>query len=142
ADRAYPHGARGELPEVGHQPGMRIRRESARALRRRGDLLAEMRKVLLAEPSFEERAGVDAGRAVRLEEHEVSALRIVAGAEEMMEAGLEEVGRARIRRGVPAELPEGRVGANDHRERIPAHDRSEPLLDREIPREHGLRIHC
>ena len=53
----------------------------------------------------------------------------------MVEADLEEVRRGSVARDVPAELRVLAVGAHDHRERVPADDRGEPLLDLEIARE-------
>ena len=54
--RAEPHRDGRELPEVRHQPGMRVRREAVAV-----DLLPEAAQLVLAQPPLEERAGVDAG---------------------------------------------------------------------------------
>ena len=48
-DRAQAHRHGGELPEVGHQPGMRI----ARQARRRLQFLAEIGELLFGQPAFE-----------------------------------------------------------------------------------------
>ena len=53
--RAEAHRDGRELPEVGHQPGVRVRRETAAV-----DLLAEAAKLILREAALEKRAGVDA----------------------------------------------------------------------------------
>jgi hypothetical protein len=65
---------------------MRIRAEAARAVRRRAELLAVVRQVVGREAPFEERARIDAGRRMRLEEDEVAeaAGRVMAGAEEVV----------------------------------------------------------
>jgi hypothetical protein len=62
-------------------------------------------ELLLGEPSLEEGARVHARRRVRLEIDDVARL---ARAEEVVEADLEEIGRRRIARDVPAELTDAR----------------------------------
>ena len=70
--------------------------------------------------------------------------RVVAGPEEVVEADLEQIGCRRIARDVPAEL--GRAAALDavrahhHRQRVPAHQRGEALLHREVARKGRLRL--
>ncbi|MCY1228082.1 hypothetical protein D9M72_403790 [compost metagenome] len=61
--RAEAHRHGGELPEVGHEPGVRIRRDAV-AL----GLLPVVEQLLLTEPPFEKSARVDARRAVALDE--------------------------------------------------------------------------
>ena len=70
-DRAEPHRDRREFPEVGHQPGVRIRRQAAARLQ----LAAEVLELRLVEAAFEIRARVDAGRGVSLEEDDVAVVR-------------------------------------------------------------------
>ena len=123
-ERPQPHRARGVLPEIRHEPRMRIGRK-APAPR----LAAVVVEVLLAEPALEKCARVDAGRGMGLEIDEV-ALR--AGAEEMVEADFEEIRGRGVARDVPAELAARAVGAHHHRERVPAHQRREPRLDVEV----------
>ena len=82
---------------------------------------------------------------MRLEEDEVAELPACrAGAEEMVEADLEQVGGRRITGDVAAELGRAAgldaVGAHHHRQRIPAHERGEALLHREIAGEGRLRL--
>ena len=105
---------------------MRIGREAAAA-----DFLAVVREVLFRQPAFEERACVHAGCRVRLEEHEVAAAAFI-GAEEMIEPGLEDLGGRRVASDVAAQLTVGYVGAHHHGERVPAHDRRQAFLDREV----------
>src|SRR4029078_4372522 len=78
--RAEAHRHGGELPELGHEPRMRGRRQPLAA----HDLSAEVVELRFAEAPFEECARVDARRRVALEEHLVAraAFRILA-AEEM-----------------------------------------------------------
>jgi hypothetical protein len=53
----------------------------------------------------------------------------------VIEADLEQIRRRGVARDVPAELRMGAVGAHDHRERVPAHDRRDALLELEVARE-------
>ena len=70
--------------------------------------------------------------------------RIVAGAEEVVEADLEQVGRRRVARDVAAELGRAAaldaVGAHHHRQRVPAHQGGEALLHRQVAGEGRLRL--
>jgi hypothetical protein len=61
---------------------VRIGRQAAA----RRELAAEALEVLLGQPALEERAGVDAGRGVPLEEDLVAAALVVLAAEEVVEA--------------------------------------------------------
>src|SRR5204863_1345225 len=90
-ERPEPHGDRGELPEVRHQSGVRIRRQALAA-----DLQPEVVEMLLIDASLEERPGVDARRGVALEEDLVAGLPVVLAAEEVVEADLVEAGARRI----------------------------------------------
>src|SRR5206468_3741345 len=71
-------------------------------------------EVVLAEPALEERAGVDAGGGVVLDEDLVAAGRVVLAVDEGVEAHVEERGAAGARRAVPAEPAAGRDGAGHH----------------------------
>ena len=68
-DRAEAHRDRGELPEVRHQPRMRVGAEPVAA-----GLHAEVAHLRLAQPALEVSAGVDAGRGVALHVDEVAAV--------------------------------------------------------------------
>ncbi|MDH6591920.1 hypothetical protein M2165_001809 [Variovorax sp. TBS-050B] len=145
ADRTDAHRAGRELPEVRHQVGMRIAAQAACAAAGgeggRGEFLAVVLQVLFTEAAFEEGARIDARGAVRLEEYEVAPMRGAARMEEVVEAGLEQVGRARIARDVAAEFAVGLVGLGHHRERIPAHQRGELFLDRQVAGKGRLVFH-
>jgi hypothetical protein len=134
ANRADAHRTRWKLPEIRHQPGMWIRREAVP-----GELLSIEGEICLVEAPFEEGARVDAWRRMGLKEHEVAAVPDSVTLEEMIEAGLEDLRHRRIARDVAAELAVGAVGSHDHRERIPADDCDDPLLEHEIPRK-GLLV--
>ncbi len=124
-DRAEAHRHRRHLPEIGHQPRVRVRRQPP-AL---GELTAEVLEVRLRQPAFEVRARVDAGRGVALEEHQVAAVRMVGPAEEVVEAHLVERGRRGVGRDVPADAVGVLVGAHHHRHRVPAHQALHAALD-------------
>ena len=111
ADRAEAHRDRRELPELGHQPRMRVRAEALA-----GDGLApEVVELLVAEPALEEGARVDARRGVALVEDLVAAAVAVLAPEEVVEADLVERRRRRVRREMTADARELVVRAEDHR---------------------------
>ncbi|MNV31866.1 hypothetical protein D3C71_1231880 [compost metagenome] len=142
ADRADAHRAGGELPEVRHQVRVRVAAQPARAAAvgegRRGEFLAVVVQVFFAQAAFEVGPRIHAGRAVRLEEHEVAAVRRAARMEEVVEAGLEQVGRARVAGDVAAEFAVRLVGLGHHGERVPAHERGELFLDGKVTRKRRL----
>ncbi|MNT40719.1 hypothetical protein D3C72_1770510 [compost metagenome] len=72
---------------------------------------------------------------MRLEEHEV------IRAEEVVEARLKEIRRTGIARNMPSELAVCLVRTDHHCQRIPAHQRSEPLLDGQVAGESRLLLH-
>jgi hypothetical protein len=115
---AEAHGHGGELPEIGHQPGVRVGGDAV-AL----GLLAEIAELRLVDPAFEEGARVDARRRVALEEHQVAAMIGARGMEEMVETDFVE-GRRRLEAGNMAAHAGGLlVGAHDAGHRVPADQR-------------------
>ena len=92
AQRPEAHRAGGELPEVRHQPRMRVGAQA-----RAAELLAIVGQLLFAQAAFEKGARVNPGRRMRLEVHEVGVARCVGrrvvAAEEVVEAHLEDLGR-------------------------------------------------
>ena len=67
--RAETHGNRRELPEMRHQPRVRVRRQAVAA-----HFLPIIIELLLGQTAFEEGAGVHSRRAVSLEEDQIAAL--------------------------------------------------------------------
>ena len=115
--RPQTHGDGGELPELGHQPGVRIGGEP-QAVR----LLAEMGQLLLAEPALDKGAGVDAGRAMALEVDQVGAAGRLRAAEEPVETNLVQ-GRDRgVGGDVSAQPLVALVGPGNHGHGVPAHE--------------------
>ena len=74
-----------------------------------GQLLAEPVQLVLGEPAFEERAGVDARRRVPLEEHLVAGFAVVLAVEEVVEADLVQAGRGGVGGDVPPTPRPGRL---------------------------------
>ena len=123
-DRPQPHRHRRELPEIGHQPRVRVAGEPA-AL---GQLAAEVLELFLRQPAFQERAGVDARRGVALEVDHVAFV-AVAAAEEMVEGHLVEGGRRGVGGDVAADAVFVAVGAHHHGHGVPADQALDAALD-------------
>jgi hypothetical protein len=124
--RAQAHAHRGELPELGHQLGVRVAGQALAA-----HLLAEAEHLLFGDAPFHEGAGVDARRAVALDVEQVAAVAFAFGVPEVVEAGGEHVRQAGEAADVAAQVAAiGRVqavGLDHHRHRVPAHvGRSRP----------------
>ncbi|MNV35044.1 hypothetical protein D3C71_1264800 [compost metagenome] len=117
---------------------MRITRQTPCTIRAGADFLPIVLQVLLVEPSFEKRAGIDARCRMRLIEHQVTAAAFGARVEEMVEAHFEQIGGAGITGDVATQLAISVVGTGDHGQGIPAHDRRQALLDCQVPGEDRL----
>src|SRR5207245_2406671 len=117
-ERSESHRHRRELPELGHQTRVRIAREPSAG----HDLATEMVELRLGEAALDERARVDAGRGMTLEEDLVARRTLVLAAEEVVEPDLVEACGRGVRREVTAYAFVVMVGPNDHRDRVPADD--------------------
>jgi hypothetical protein len=126
-DRPEAHRAGGELPELRHQIRMAVGGQPLA-----GGLAPVVVELLFAQPVLQKGARINAGRRMRLEIHQVA---VAAAAEEMVEAHFEKVRGGGVAGDVPAELGVRAVGAYHHRERVPAHDRRQALLELEVARE-------
>ena len=137
-ERGEPHRDRRELPEVRHQPGVRVRREAL------ADpvlhLLPEVPELLLGQPALEERAGVDAGGAVALDVDLVATALVVLAAEEVVEADLVQRRARLVRRDVAADLESLAVGVGHGDRGVPADERADPALDLLVTGEPGLAL--
>ena len=89
-DGAEAHRHRWVLPELGHEPRVRIARQ-ARATA--ADLPTEVVEVVRAQAALEERTRVHTGCCVPLEVDVVPGLAVLLAAEEVVEADLVEAGR-------------------------------------------------
>ncbi len=135
-DWAEAHGDGGELPEVGHEPGMRVRRQAAAV----GELASEVAELGHGQPPFEKRTGIDARRAVSLKVDEVAAAGGVGAAEKMVEADFVEGGEGSVRRNVPTDAVLFLVGPDDHGHSIPACEALDASLHIAIAGEFGLAL--
>src|SRR5258705_530354 len=97
--RTQSHRYGGKLPEVRHQPGMRIGRQSV-AL----DFLAETQELTLIQATFQIGTRVDSGTRVSLHEDHVSGMRGASGAPKMIEADFVQRCGGRVRGDVAAVL--------------------------------------
>src|SRR5690606_5279950 len=80
-DRAQTHRHRRRLPELRHQPWMRIGTQPAAV-----NLHAQAVEFGLADTAFEEGARVDAGTGMALDVQQVARMRLAGSAPEMVEA--------------------------------------------------------
>ncbi|CAB4918616.1 unannotated protein [freshwater metagenome] len=117
--RTEAHRHRRELPKVLHQPWVRVRRQSA-ALVHVARFLAEAVHALGRDAAFEERAGVDAGGGVALNEDVVAAARVILAAEEVVEADLVQRSRRRVGRDVATDADARTLCAVHHDRGVPA----------------------
>ena len=124
--RTQAHRHRRELPEVRHQPGMRIGRKSATGV---AVLLAEAVKTVGGQPALEEGAGIDSGRRVALDVDLVAATGVGLAAEEVVETHLVERCRRRVGGDVPADTDPGALGAMHHDGGVPSDPASVAALD-------------
>ncbi|MCY1392372.1 hypothetical protein D9M71_72400 [compost metagenome] len=136
ADRADAHGTGGELPEVRHQPRMRVGTEAAAV-----HFLAVALQLLFAQAAFEEGAGVDAGGRVRLEVHQVALAGFAVGAEEVVEADFEDFRRRSVAGDMAAQFAIGLVSPRHHGQGVPADDRGDALFHRQVAGEGRLVFH-
>ena len=123
---AQTHRHRRELPEVGHEPRVRVGRDAATCVRH---LLPETVELVLAEATLEVCAGVHARRGVALEEDLVAAAGVVLAAEEVVEAHLVQARGGGEGRDVAADADAGALGTvHDHR-RVPPQVGADAVFD-------------
>jgi hypothetical protein len=134
-DRAEAHRDRRELPELGHEPRVRIRRQAARRVRL---LLAETRELLFAQAALEVGAGVHAGGGVTLVEDLVAATGVVLAAEEPVVPDLVEGGGGGVGGDVPADGDAGALSPVHGDRGVPADPRPVAALDLFVTGEGGL----
>ena len=115
-DRSQSHRNGGKLPELGHEPGMRIRTQSSAGLQ----FAAEVLQLLFRNAAFQISARIHAGSGVALEIDDVAIAAFGLRAKEMIERNFVQRGRGRKRRNVSADAFLNLVGANHHGQRIPA----------------------
>ena len=131
--RPQAHGHRRELPEVRHEPGVRIGRQATAA-----DFLAEAFELGLSQAPFQVGAGIDARRTVALHEDHVAGVRVRLTAPEVVEAHFVQRGRRRVAGQMTAVFGGHFIGLGHHGHGVPAHIGLEPLLDGAVARVTGL----
>ena len=130
--RPQAHRHRRELPEIGHQPWVRVGRQPSAV-----HFLTEVVELLFSDPAFEESARINAGRGMALDVHQVAEKLIVRGAEKMVESDVVERRGGGKARDMAAEFGRFLVGAHHHRHCVPAHQRTDFSLETLVAR-HAL----
>ncbi|MDT4852596.1 hypothetical protein FQZ97_868320 [compost metagenome] len=126
-DRADAHRAGGELPEVRHQPRMRIRAQPLAF-----GLAPEVVELGFGQSALQEGPRVDTRCRVGLEVDQVATIAGPGAAEEVIEADFKQVCRRGIAGNMAAQLAICLVGTYHHGERVPAHDGGNAFLHGEI----------
>ncbi len=133
-DRSQPHRNRRKLPEVRHQPGVRIGRQALAF-----NLLPEVVHLFLGQAPQHEGSGIDPGGRVPLYQHQVAAVVLRRCVPEMIETDVVER-RGRGKTGdMAAQFRRLLVGAQHHRRSVPAHVRTDAVFQRVVPRRALLR---
>ena len=115
--RAQAHGYGGELPEIGQQVRMRVRRQAVAA-----DFLAEVVQLVFAQAAFHEGAGVEAGSGVALNINQITffAGSFVFGTPKVVEAYVIQSGGRLEGSNVAAQFQVFFAGTQHHGGGIPA----------------------
>ncbi|MNV27224.1 hypothetical protein D3C71_1183650 [compost metagenome] len=124
--QAHRHG--GELPEIGHQPWVRVGRQAVAV-----GFAAEVVHAFGGDAAFDEGAAVDARGRMALDVDHVAVEGVGAPTEEVVEAHVVQH-RGRLVGGDVAAHVGVLAGTQHHHHRVPADHRVEPALDRQIAR--------
>ena len=133
-NRPQSHRNRRELPEIRHEPGMRIGAESSAGLQ----FAAEVLQLLLGDAAFEIGTRVHSGRGVALEVNYVAVAILGLRAEEMIESDFIQRGGGGKSRDMSANAFLNLVGAHHHGQSIPAHQALDAALHLLAARERSL----
>mmetsp|Transcript_10161 Transcript_10161/g.24203 ORF Transcript_10161/g.24203 Transcript_10161/m.24203 type:complete len:425 (+) Transcript_10161:1845-3119(+) len=126
--RPQPHGHGGVLPEIGHQPRVRVTGETLPSL----DLLAEVEDTVDGQPPLQEGTGVGARRRVALHVQRVPHPVAFLPAEEVVLEHLNKVSNPRERSNVAPHPGRPLVGVAHHHRRIPPDDVADLLLHHHV----------
>ena len=135
--RPEAHADGRELPEVGHGAWMRVRGQPSAGSAR---LAPEVVELFRAQSPFEERPRVDPRCSMALEEDLVARPAVIPAPEEVVEADLVQGGGAGVGRQVSTDPVEAGIGAQHHRQRVPADHAADALLHRLVAGEIGLLL--
>ena len=128
-DRTQTHGYGRELPEVRHQPRVRVGRQALTV-----DFLAEVVHLVFGDAAFHECAGVNAWRGVALEVDQVAAVFVGRGLEEVVEADVIQ-GRTGSEAGdVTTQVRIFQVRTHYHGHRVPAYQRANAAFHEQVAR--------
>ena len=133
--RAEAHRHRRQLPKIGHQPRMRVARNTLAI-----DFLTEVIHLLLTQTIEHEGAGVHTRRAVSLDVHQVAAMIGAGCMPEVIEADVIQCGGRRERRNMTAEFEVFFAAAQHHHRRVPAHIAAQLVLHLMIAGALGLKV--
>ena len=128
-DRAKAHGYCRELPEIRHQPRVRVRRQAVTV-----HFLAEVVHVFFGDAAFHERTGVDAWRSVALEVDQVAAVFVGRGLEEVVEADVIQGCAGSEAGDVTAQVRIFQVRAHYHRHGVPTYQRANAAFHEQVAR--------
>ncbi|MNO58461.1 hypothetical protein D3C76_490200 [compost metagenome] len=128
-DRAQTHRYGRELPEVRHQPWVRVRRQAVAV-----HFLTEVVHLVFVDAAFHERTGVDTWRSVALEEDQVAAVFFGRGLEEVVEADVVQGGAGGEAGDVSAQVRVFQVGAHDHGQGVPTYQRANAAFHEQVAR--------
>ena len=134
-NRAEPHGNGRELPEIRHQPRVRVGRQALAI-----HLAAKVIQLFLGQASFQKGAGVDPGGGMSLGEYQVAAVLVRGGVPEVVEADVVE----RRRRGeggdMTAQVGRHAVGLDHHGHCVPADVGADPVFECTVARIAWLEV--
>jgi hypothetical protein len=129
-DRPQPHRDRRKLPEIRHQPGMRVRGQ-ARVF---AQLVTEVLEMLVVEPPLQVGPRVDTRRGVPLEVDQIPGLVAIGRAKEVVEAHFDQGGERGVGGDVAADAVVVIVGPHHHGQGVPADQALQPPLQGAITR--------
>ena len=132
-DRAQAHGHCGKLPVIRHQPGVGVGGQAVAV-----HLAAEVVQVGLVYAALQVGARIHARGAVPLVEHQVTRVAVLGAAEKVIETHVVQGGAGRETGNMPAQGIVVVIGPHHHRQRIPAHQGTDPAFHEQVPRHHLL----
>ena len=121
--RAQAHRHGGELPEIRHQPRVRVGGQTLAV-----HFLAEAVQILFAQAAFQEGAGVHARRRVALDIDQIAFLFVIGRAPEVVEAHVIQGGGGLEAGDVAAQLQVFFAGAQHQSGGVPANDGADAVF--------------
>lgn len=128
-DRTQTHGNGRELPEVRHQPWVRVGGQALAV-----HFLTEVVHLVFSDATFEEGAGIDAWGGVALEEDQVATVLLGRSLEEVVEADVVQGGAGGEARDVAAQVRIPQVGTHDHGQGVPTYHRADAAFHEQVAR--------